>query len=70
MEPDFKKQSLDKIDDNIVNTWEDIKEVYTNQALRSCLNIYAVNTGLVEWLKETANGKYIHLQMYVFVYKR
>jgi len=57
MEPDFKKQTLAKIDDNIIDTWEEIKEIYTNQALRSCLNIYSANTGLVDWLRETANGK-------------
>jgi len=56
MQPDFKQQTLAEVNEDLIETWKEIRNMYTAPALQACLDIYSANTGLVEWLKEATSG--------------
>ena len=61
MQPGFKQQTLAEVNEELIETWKDIRNMYTAPALQTCLDIYSANTGLVEWLKEATSGVFIFL---------
>ena len=57
MKPEFKEQKLAEVDENMIHTWIYIRETYSIPALCKCLEVFAANKGLIDWLKEATNSK-------------
>ena len=56
MEADFKKQKLVDINEQLIQKWIAITNMYSSTMLHKCLEVFSKNTSLVDWLKEATNG--------------
>ena len=56
MGAEFKKKSLDEVNEQLINKWSKITNMYSGGMLNKCLEVFSSNTTLVFWLKEATNG--------------
>ena len=71
MDADFKKQGLICVNEQLIQKWIGITNVYASVMLNKCLDVFSNNTSLVFWLRDATNGMYVIILMYItciFVY--
>jgi len=59
MQPGFKKKTLAEVNEELIDSWKEIKNMYTLPALQTCLDTFSASTGFVEWLKKAISGVFI-----------
>lgn len=59
MDADFKKQALVCVNEQLIEKWIGITNVYNSVMLNKCLDVFSNNTSLVFWLRDATNGMYI-----------
>ena len=56
MEAEFKKQALVDINEQLIETWIAVTNMYSSTMLHKCLKVFSKNRSLVFWLKEATKG--------------
>ena len=56
MDIDFKKKALIDVNEQLINKWIKITNMYSSGMLNKCLEVFSKNTNLVFWLKKATNG--------------
>ena len=64
MDVNFKKKSLGEVNEQLINKWIKITDMYSSGMLNKCLEVFSNNTSLVFWLKEATNGMCSHIDTY------
>ena len=56
MKPTFKKQKLSTIDEELIKTGKDLKELSTYPDRCECLKVLSESADLIEWLKSATGS--------------
>ena len=56
MDAEFKKQTLLNVNEQLINKWIAVRDMYSSPMLNRCLEVFSNSIRLVFWLREATNG--------------